>query len=80
MIEILEFVFRRTMRVYWYSARFTGRNAGINEMKALIYKEIELLSKNKGGVVGHDAGQRIMALQGLLEQCATVYDPRLEKR
>jgi hypothetical protein len=80
MISILEFLFRRTMRVYWFSARLTGRAAGINEVKALIYKEIELLSDSKGGVMGHDAGQRVVALQTLLGQCSAVYDPKLEKR
>ena len=43
MIEFLEFVFRRTMRTYWYSARYTGRSAGINEVRALIYAEIKVL-------------------------------------
>jgi len=43
MIEFLEFVFRKTMRTYWYSARYTGRSAGINEMRALIHAEIKSL-------------------------------------
>ena len=43
MIKFLEFVFRRTMRTYWYSARYTGRSAGINEVRALIYAEIKKL-------------------------------------
>ena len=43
MIEFLEFVFRKTMRTYWYSARFTGRSAGINEFRALIHAEIKSL-------------------------------------
>jgi len=43
MIEFLEFVFRKTMRTYWYSARYTGRSAGINEMRALIHAEIRSL-------------------------------------
>ena len=45
MIEFLEFVFRKTMRTYWYSARYTGRSAGINEMRALIHAEIKALIK-----------------------------------
>ena len=43
MIEFLEFLFRKTMRTYWYSARYTGRSAGINEMRALIHAEIRSL-------------------------------------
>jgi len=43
MIEFLEFVFRKTMRTYWYSARFTGRSSGINEMRSLIHAEIKKL-------------------------------------
>jgi hypothetical protein len=43
MIEFLEFVFRKTMRTYWYSARYTGRNSGINEFRALIHAEIKKL-------------------------------------
>jgi hypothetical protein len=43
MIEFLEFVFRKTMRTYWYSARYTGRSAGINEFRALIHAEIRAL-------------------------------------
>ena len=43
MIEFLEFVFRKTMRTYWYSARYTGRSAGINEFRALIHAEIRSL-------------------------------------
>jgi len=43
MIEFLEFVFRKTMRTYWYSARYTGRSSGINEMRALIHAEIKKL-------------------------------------
>ena len=43
MISFLEFMFRRTMRTYWYSARFTGRSAGINEMRSLIHAEIKKL-------------------------------------
>jgi hypothetical protein len=31
------------MRTYWYSARFTGRSAGINEMRSLIHAEIKKL-------------------------------------
>lgn len=45
MIEFLEFVFRKTMRTYWYSARFTGRSAGIHEMRALIHAEIKKLQQ-----------------------------------
>jgi len=43
MIEFLEFMFRKTMRTYWYSARYTGRSAGINEFRALIHAEIKSL-------------------------------------
>ena len=46
MIEVLEFLFRKTMQTYWYSARYTGRSAGINEMRALIHAEIKMLSKD----------------------------------
>ena len=67
MIEFLEFVFRKTMRTYWYSARFTGRSAGINEMRALIHAEIRVLLKNSEP--GHKAtAQRIAELHFILAQ------------
>lgn len=76
MISFLEFLFRRTMRTYWFSARFTGRTAGINEVRALIHNEIRVLSVHKGSVIGHDAGQRVAELQFVLTQMQklTSYD------
>jgi hypothetical protein len=64
MIWLLEFLFRRTMRVYWFSARYTGRTAGINEVRALIYNEIRVLALGSG----HDTGQRIAELKYILSQ------------
>lgn len=64
MIDFLETVFAKTMRVYWYSARYTGRNAGINEVKAIIHDEIRVLSSGKG----HDSGERIAELKFILAQ------------
>jgi hypothetical protein len=68
MIEFLEFVFRKTMRTYWYSARFTGRSAGINEMRALIHSEIKMLTKNNNKLADRDTAQRIAELYFILAQ------------
>lgn len=67
MIEVLEFLFKKTMRTYWYSARYTGRSAGINEMRALIHAEIKVLTKNSE--LGHKATlQRVAELHFILAQ------------
>jgi hypothetical protein len=68
MIEFLEFVFRKTMRTYWYSARFTGRSAGINEMRALIHSEIKMLTKNNVKMHDRDTAQRINELLYILSE------------
>jgi hypothetical protein len=47
MIRFLETLFPKTMRNFWFQARRTGRIAGINEVIALIYAEIGVLSKSK---------------------------------
>ena len=67
MIEILEFLFRKTMRTYWYSARYTGRSAGINEMRALIHAEIKVLSQDSK--LGHKPTlERVAELHFILAQ------------
>jgi hypothetical protein len=68
MIEFLEFVFRKTMRTYWYSARYTGRSAGINEMRAMIHAEIKMLTKNNNKLADRDTAQRIAELHFILAQ------------
>jgi len=68
MIEFLEFVFRKTMRTYWYSARYTGRNAGINEMRALIHAEIKVLQRANNLDVNRDTIERISELNFILTQ------------
>lgn len=68
MIEFLEFVFRKTMRTYWYSARYTGRSSGINEMRALIHAEIKMLTKNNVKMHDRDTAQRIAELHFILSQ------------
>ena len=68
MIEILEFLFKKTMRTYWYSARYTGRNAGINEMRALIHAEIKMLTKTNSKINDRDSTQRIAELHFILAQ------------
>ena len=65
MIEVLEFLFRNTMRTYWYSARYTGRSAGINEVRALIHAEIKVLQANKDDKATQ---QRIAELVFILAQ------------
>jgi hypothetical protein len=47
MIRLLETLFPKTMRKFWFQARKTGRTAGINEAIALIYAEIRVLSASK---------------------------------
>jgi hypothetical protein len=71
MIEVLEFLFRRTMRTYWYSARFTGRSAGINEVRALIHAEIKVLQKNRNDKA---TDQRIAELYFILAQTKKLTD------
>ena len=68
MIEFLEFVFRKTMRTYWYSARYTGRSAGINEMRAMIHAEIKMLTKNNNKLAVRDTAQRITELHFILSE------------
>jgi hypothetical protein len=68
MIRVLETLFKKTMRTYWYSARYTGRSAGINEFRALIYSEIKMLTKNNKKVVDRDTTQRISELYFILAQ------------
>jgi len=47
MIRVLEILFPKTMRNFWFQARRTGRVAGINEAIALIYAELGVLSASK---------------------------------
>jgi len=68
MIEFLEFLFRKTMRTYWYSARYTGRSAGINEFRALIHAEIKVLQKANNLDVNRDTIERISELNFILTQ------------
>lgn len=68
MIEILEFLLPKTMRTYWYSARFTGRAAGINEVRALIHAEIRVLLKANKKINDRDTTQRIAELHFILGQ------------
>lgn len=67
MISVLEFLFRKTMRTYWYSARYTGRSAGINEMRAMIHAEIKVLSNSSK--LGHTPTmERVSELHFILAQ------------
>ena len=73
MIEFLEFLFRKTMRTYWYSARYTGRSAGINEFRALIHAEIKSLTKSAATGEIHTS-QRIAELHYILAQSKKLTD------
>ena len=68
MIEFLEFVFRKTMRTYWYSARFTGRSSGINEMRSLIHAEIKKLQKASSKPMNKATTERINELLFILSE------------
>ena len=68
MIEFLEFVFRKTMRTYWYSARFTGRSSGINEMRSLIHAEIKKLQKASSKPMNKATVERINELLFILSE------------
>jgi hypothetical protein len=68
MIEFLEFVFRKTMRTYWYSARYTGRSSGINEMRALIHAEIKKLQTPNGKPRSKAEVERINELLFILSE------------
>jgi hypothetical protein len=68
MIEFLEFVFRKTMRTYWYSARYTGRSAGINEMRALIHAEIKDLRQSNNSRMSKATIERISELVWILSE------------
>ena len=68
MIEFLEFVFRKTMRTYWYSARFTGRSSGINEMRSLIHAEIKKLQKASSKPMNKATSERINELLFILSE------------
>ena len=54
MIDLLERLFPKTMRKYWYGARTTGRNAGINEAIALVYAEMKVLDKTKSNALTNE--------------------------
>lgn len=47
LIRILETLFPKTMREYWYSGRRTGYRYGLNSVRAIIIAEIKQLDKNK---------------------------------
>jgi hypothetical protein len=68
MIEFLEFVFRKTMRTYWYSARFTGRSSGINEMRSLIHAEIKKLQHGSTKPMNKATTERINELLFILSE------------
>lgn len=68
MIEFLEFVFRKTMRTYWYSARYTGRSAGVNEMRALIHAEIKKLQHASTKPMNRATTERINELLYILSE------------
>jgi hypothetical protein len=68
MIEFLEFVFRKTMRTYWYSARFTGRSSGINEMRSLIHAEIKKLQHGSSKPMNKATTERINELLYILSE------------
>jgi len=68
MIEFLEFVFRKTMRTYWYSARYTGRSAGVNEMRALIHAEIKKLQHGSTKPMNRATTERINELLFILSE------------
>jgi len=68
MIEFLEFVFRKTMRTYWYSARFTGRSSGINEMRSLIHAEIKKLQNASSKPMNKATTERINELLFILSE------------
>lgn len=69
MINFLERVFKKSMSTYWWQARRTGKRYAINSIKALIYAEIKVLSKN-----AKDDGtrQRINELMFILTQIKKV--------
>jgi hypothetical protein len=68
MIKFLEFVFRKTMRTYWYSARYTGRSAGINEMRAMIHAEIKKLQQASSKPMNRATTERISELLFILSE------------
>jgi hypothetical protein len=69
MINFLERVFKKSMSTYWWQARRTGKRYAINSIKALIYAEIKVLTKN-----AKDDGtrQRINELMFILTQIKKV--------
>lgn len=69
MINVLERLFKKTMSAYWWQARRTGKRYAINSIKALIYAEIKVLSKN---VKDDGTRQRINELQFILTQIKKV--------
>jgi hypothetical protein len=69
MINVLERLFKKTMSAYWWQARRTGKRYAINSIKALIYAEIKVLSKN---VKDDGTKQRINELMFILTQIKKV--------
>jgi hypothetical protein len=69
MINFLERVFKKSMSTYWWQARRTGKRYAINSIKALIYAEIKVLTRN-----AKDDGtrQRINELMFILTQIKKV--------
>lgn len=65
VIELLERLFARQMRAYWYSARETGVKHGVDMVAALIHSEIKVLSKNS---VSKETQQRLSELTFILSQ------------
>jgi hypothetical protein len=70
MISLLEKLFRRQMRNYWYSGHETGRVYGLNQAKALIHSEIKMLQKVKVDKSKNDA--RILELKYMLNQIGRI--------
>lgn len=65
MIRVLETLFKSTMRTYWWSARLTGQQYGINQVKALIHAEIKSLGRKKKDPL---TDQRIFELLYILKE------------
>jgi hypothetical protein len=57
LIRVLERLFPKTMRNYWYSGRNSGFRYGLDTIQTLIYSELKELNKRDDPFARHRASE-----------------------
>jgi len=66
MIKILERLFRKSMRLFWYKALLSGNAIGIFQVQAIIASELKLLQSGK--TLTKANGERVAELNYVMAQ------------